>query len=77
MGEDQTLRTQLSGSTLGIKRTQCALAYIAPLLRQAYVKRHAIHDQRLQSKQKEYIGLLEKYLVLLRAFINKKDTINR
>ncbi len=59
------------------KENTVALAYIAPLLRQAYAKRHAIHDQRLQSKQKEYIGLLEKYLVLLRAFINKKDTINR
>jgi hypothetical protein len=54
-----------------------ALAYIAPLLRQAYEKRHQVHVQRYQAKQKELIGVLEKYIILLRAFINRKDTINR
>lgn len=59
------------------KENTSALAYVAPLLRQAYEKRHQIHVQRYQARQREYIGVLKQYVILLRAFINRKDTINR
>lgn len=50
-----------------------ALAAIAPHLRKAYEKRHALNV----SQQKEIIGVLERYIILLRKSLIKRSTVKK
>lgn len=53
------------------KENQDVLAYVGPYLRIAYMKRDKMH------KQKKLINLLERLVVLLRAFNSRKSTLKK